>query len=191
MIVNHRFFSLFYKIRKLDNKVVDRITALDCAFMDKLMIMATYAGTGGFIWFVALVLPFLLSDMYRRAGVILMLALGINYLVGEIIIKNSVGRERPSTLLPEDEMKITKPKGHSFPSGHSASSFCAATVMVICCPPAVWIPSLAVACVIAFSRIYLRVHYLSDVIGGVALGVIDGVVSTALIERLIFTRLAF
>ena len=138
---------MFQRIRAIDNKVVDHITALDCVFMDKLMIMSTYAGTGAFVWWITLALPFVISRTYREAGIILIIALGINYLLGEIIIKKSVGRDRPSVLLPEDEMKITKPKDHSFPSGHSASSFCAFAVTLVCCPPAIWIPSLVGAVV--------------------------------------------
>ena len=178
---------MFKRIRAVDNLVVERITGLYCGAMDKLMIMATYAGTGAFVWWIVLALPFVISKAYRKAGIILIIALGVNYLIGEIIIKRSVGRDRPSVLLPEEEMKITKPKDHSFPSGHSASSFCAFAVTLMCCRPFIWIPALAVASLIAFSRIYLRVHYLSDVIGGIVLGLIDGTGVTLLFGKLVFT----
>ena len=173
---------MFQRIRTVDNRVMDGVAQLQCVFMDKVMVMFTYAGTGAFIWWVVLTLPFLISDEYRKAGVIMTAALGVNYLIGEILIKKIVRRDRPSSLLPEDEMKVAKPKDHSFPSGHSASSFCAFAVTLICCPSFIWIPSLAVAVIIAFSRIYLRVHYLSDVLGGMALGLIDGAVIASLLK---------
>lgn len=165
---------MLHRIRTVDNKVLDLIARLQCGFMDTLMVVATYAGTGALVWWVVLTLPFLLTDSYRRTGMCMIVALGINFLLGEIIIKKAVGRERPSSMLPPDEMKISRPKDHSFPSGHSASSFCAFAVTLFCCPPTIWIPALAGAVIIAFSRLYLRVHYLSDVLFGVALGMIDG-----------------
>lgn len=180
---------MFQKIRAVDNRVVDGVSCLQCVAMDKLMVMFTYAGTGGFIWWVVLALPFILSTGYRKAGMTLIVALGINYLLGEIIIKKAVGRPRPSMLVPEDEMKINKPKDHSFPSGHAASSFCAFAVTLICCPPYIWIPSLAAAVMIAFSRLYLRVHYLSDVLGGMTLGLVDGAAIALLFDRVVLVNM--
>ena len=182
---------MFQKIRAIDNKVVEHITAIHCKPLDTLMIMATYAGTGAFVWWVAIAIPFLIAAEYRKAGVILTIALGLNYLLGEIIIKKSVGRDRPSSWLSDEEMKITKPKDHSFPSGHTASSFCAFAVTAVCCTPAVWIPALCGAALIGFSRVYLRVHYLSDVLGGMVLGLLDGTAIAILFDRVIFANVLF
>lgn len=165
---------MFRRIRQLDYKVTDSITIIHCRFLDTLMVHSTYAGTGALIWWITLAIPFVCFAEYRKVGVILIIAIGFNYLLGEIIIKNLVGRGRPSNLIDDNELKIDKPKDHSFPSGHTASSFCAFTVTFLNCQPAIWIPALAAACLISFSRIYLRVHYLSDVIGGVVLGIFNG-----------------
>ena len=82
-----RYGEVMFKfIRRIDNKIVDRITVLDCKFMDKLMIMSTYAGTGAFVWWITLALPFVLSRSYRKTGVILIIVLGVNYLLGEIVM---------------------------------------------------------------------------------------------------------
>ena len=170
----------------LDYKVTDSITKIHCRFLDRLMVLATYAGTGAFIWWVALAIPFVISKDYRNTGIILIVTLGVNYLLGEIIIKKLVGRGRPSNLIDAEDLKINKPKDNSFPSGHTASSFCAFTVTLWNCPPYFWIPALCVACLISFSRIYLRVHYLSDVIGGIILGMLDGTAVSLLFNNLVF-----
>ncbi len=177
---------MFCKIRSLDYKVTDSITKIQCRFLDRLMILSTYAGTGAFIWWVALAIPFVISKENRNTGIILIVTLGVNYLLGEIIIKKAVARSRPSNLIADDEMKINKPKDNSFPSGHTASSFCAFTVTLWNCPPYIWIPALIVAILISFSRLYLRVHYLSDVIAGMILGFLDGTLISLLFNNLVF-----
>ncbi|WP_316607060.1 phosphatase PAP2 family protein [uncultured Ruminococcus sp.] len=179
---------MFRKLRILDERVVERMSQIHRPVLDKLMVMFTYAGTGGFIWWILFILPFLISRPYRRTGIILTAAIGFNYVLGEIIIKKTVGRARPSTLIADEDMKIHKPKDHSFPSGHSASSFCAFSVMFWCCPVWIWLPALALAGTIAFSRMYLRVHYLTDVIGGVLLGLIDGSLMTLFFHSVVFTQ---
>jgi len=177
---------MFQKLRMLDEKVVERMSVIHRPVLDKIMVLFTYAGTGGFIWLIGFVIPMLISRRFRETGIIMMAALGFNFILGEIIIKKSVGRDRPSTRISDDDMKINKPKDHSFPSGHSASSFCAFTVTLLCCPVWIWLPALALAGTIAFSRMYLRVHYLTDVIGGIALGVMDGSLVTILFKLFVF-----
>lgn len=177
---------MFRKLRALDYKVTDSIPKIQSRFLDRLMILCTYAGTGAFIWWVALAIPFVIYKPYRNTGIILIVTLGVNYLIGEVLIKKTVGRGRPSNLIDDDEMKIHKPKDNSFPSGHTASSFCAFTVTFWNCPPYFWIPALVVAIMISFSRVYLRVHYLSDVIGGVILGIVDASVVSFLFNRFVF-----
>ena len=177
---------MFKKVRELDYKVTDSITKIHSPFLDRVMVLSTYAGTGAFIWWIALAIPFVIIKQYRNTGIILIVTLGINYLLGEVIIKKLVGRGRPSNLIDAEELKIKQPKDNSFPSGHTASSFAAFTVTFWNCPAYFWIPALCVASLISFSRIYLRVHYLSDVIGGIVLGVIDGSLISLFFNQLVF-----
>ncbi len=177
---------MFRKMRMLDYKVTDSITKIHCPFLDRLMVLSTYAGTGALIWWIALAIPFVISKTYRNTGIILIVSLGVNYLIGEVIIKKAVGRGRPSNLIDQEEMKINKPKDNSFPSGHTASSFCAFAVTFWNCPAYFWIPAVVVACLISFSRLYLRVHYLSDVLAGIILGLFDGSIVSLLFNNLVF-----
>lgn len=177
---------MFQKLRMFDEKVVERMSGIHRPALDRTMVLFTYAGTGGLIWWVAFVIPFLITRRFRETSAIMTAALIFNFIIGEIIIKKSVGRDRPSTQIADDDMKINKPKDHSFPSGHSASSFCAFTVTLLCCPFWIWLPALALACTIAFSRMYLRVHYFTDVLGGIVLGIVDGSLVTLFFKTFVF-----
>ena len=174
------------KLRAIDQKIVDRMSAIHRPALDRVMVIFTYAGTGAMIWWVLFVVPFLLSRRFRETSAIMTAALVVNYLLGEVIIKKCVGRVRPSAQISDEDMKINKPKDHSFPSGHSASSFCAFTVTAWCCPAWIWAPALALACTIAFSRVYLRVHYFTDVLAGALLGIIDGSLVTLFFRAVVF-----
>ena len=177
---------MLQKLKDLDKRVVDRMSEIHRPVLDRIMVLFTYSGTGAVIWWVLFVIPFLISKRFRVTGIIMTAALVINYLIGEIIIKKKVGRIRPSASIADDDMKISKPKDHSFPSGHSASSFCAFTVTAFCCPVWIWLSALIIASAIAFSRMYLRVHYLTDVLGGILLGIVDGALVTLFFRNIVF-----
>ena len=171
------------KIQKLDDLVVKKIAAIHTPFLNRIMVIFTKLGNGAFVWWITLCFPFMLMKKTRDIGVYLTLALGVTFVVGEIIIKHIIGRMRPSSKLDDDELIIKRPKDYSFPSGHTASSFTAFTLTLLLCPPYIFLPVLAVALIISFSRMYLRVHYLSDVVCGMLLGIISGCVCTILFEK--------
>ncbi|MBR2715411.1 MAG: phosphatase PAP2 family protein [Ruminococcus sp.] len=173
------------KIQHLDDLVVKKIAKIHTPFLNRIMIIFTKLGNGAFIWWITLCFPFLLSKKTRSTGVYLTLALGVTFIVGEIIIKHIIGRMRPSSKLDDDELIIKRPKDYSFPSGHTASSFTAFTITMLRCTPAIFIPVLLVALIISFSRMYLRVHYLSDVVCGAALGILSGLLCNIIFENLL------
>lgn len=177
---------MYRKLRDADEWIFARMANIHHPVLDKIMVLFTYAGTGALIWWVLYVAPLLITKHFG-VSIILTTALGINYVLGEVLIKKKVGRDRPSTRISDEDMKINKPKDHSFPSGHSASSFCAFTVILLNCPWWMWVPALALACTIAFSRIYLRVHYFTDVLGGVLLGLLDGTIVTLFFRYVLFS----
>ncbi len=171
------------KIQKLDNLIVEKIARIHTPFLNRIMVLFTKLGNGAFIWWITLCFPFLLAKKSRATGVYLTLALGVTFILGEIIIKHIIGRMRPSSMLEDEELIIKRPKDYSFPSGHTASSFTAFTVVLLRCPIYFWLPVLFVAVTIGFSRMYLRVHYLSDVVCGAALGILSGSVCTIIFEN--------
>lgn len=117
----------------------------------------------------------------RRCGLAMAVALVVDFVVVNLILKNAVGRERPWTHeelgWAEDfyaQYGIELSRDYCFPSGHTAVTFCAAAVLVIFYRAKV-IPAVFVALLIGFSRIYLCEHYVSDVAAGIIIGSLCGV----------------
>ncbi len=144
-----------------------------CSVLDYLMPKITALGDGGLIWIVtALVL--LLSKRYRRCGITLIVGLIMGVLVGNIFLKNFFERARPSWTAPSITLLITNPTDFSFPSGHTLSSAIAATILTMNNKKFGYV-AIPLACLIAFSRLYLYVHFPSDVLGAVLIGILIGV----------------
>lgn len=170
---------MFKKLKELDLRVLSAMKKLHNHTNNKIMAVITHLGSGGTVWFT-MCIPLIISKQFRNAGLNVLLSLFITWLIGEITIKRIVGRVRPSEDLPEDEQIIKRPKYYSFPSGHSASSFSVVAVTIMRCPFWIVIPVFILASLIAFSRLYLRVHYLTDVAAGIILGLCCGFSSVAL-----------
>lgn len=161
-------------IINVDRRVANKVVKIHNKILNKIMIAFTYSGVAAIIWFVTLAIPFLFIKSYRDVGLCMIIALGVNYLLSEVLLKHLVRRKRPSTFVDDDKMLINKPKDPSFPSGHASSSFAATAVVFLLCPWYIFVPAFIVASIIGFSRIYLQVHYLSDVIAGAIFGSMVG-----------------
>jgi undecaprenyl-diphosphatase len=118
-----------------------------------------------------------LAALSRRGGVLLLTLLAVALAdFATTLIKAGVGRHRPPLRYPEPKTLVPLPTDHSFPSGHAATSFAAATILSFAFPR--WAPAfLVLAAAVAYSRVYVGVHYPLDVLGGAVLGVL---VATAL-----------
>ncbi|MDP4178698.1 MAG: phosphatase PAP2 family protein [Bacillota bacterium] len=140
------------------------------SLIDKLMIFFTSLGNAGTVWIVS-ALALLINKRTRKAGYTVVIALLLGYIFGDCILKNIVHRLRPCTYILQSQLLISKPAGYSFPSGHSGSSFAAAGVISKYFKKTS-IGVYIVAFLIAFSRLYLYVHYPTDVLAGIVLGII-------------------
>jgi undecaprenyl-diphosphatase len=138
--------------------------------MDRAMVIITSLGNGGFIW---IMIAFLLigNKKYRNIGFMVLGALILSTILGEGIIKHVVQRIRPSESLPAVNLLISKPLSYSFPSGHTTSSFAVAGVLAKYFKDYA-LEFFGLATLIAFSRLYLYVHYPTDVLAGAILGLI-------------------
>ena len=174
-------------IVKMDNTILNMTQEyLRCGVLDTVMPWITALGNAGIFWIVISVV-LLCIKRYRRYGVMMLCALAVTTLLGEITIKNIVERMRPFHAHAPFDLLISPPKGYSFPSGHSAASFSAATVLCFLDKKA-GIAGLALAALIGFSRIYLYVHYPSDVLAGIFLGTAVGLLTVVFFRKLIWKQ---
>lgn len=171
------------RIQYIDDIVINWVGKLHSPIRNKIMVAITTLGNKGIVWF-AFCLPFLIVKPWRITGANILVALAIAHLAGEIIIKHIVCRIRPCHKLDEDQLIIKKPKYYSFPSGHTTASFAVVAVTALRCPWYVWAPVLVVAGLIGFSRVYLRVHYLTDVLVGAVLGLICGILAVQIFNAM-------
>ena len=177
-----------------DMKVYQFAEQLRGPVFDKIMVFFTHMGDGGYFW-IALSVVLLLFKKTRKYGLAMAGALAVASLLNSIVLKSLFDRPRPYVMdianwqrvatdgwMYEMPFESLKEKSVSFPSGHTASSF-AAAIGVFYIDKKKGIVPLIVAALIGFSRIYIHVHYPSDVVGGVITGVVFGLLACVVIFK--------
>ena len=144
------------------------------------MVFFTKLGDDGIIW-IAITLICLITDKYRKVGSALTIALVICLLLGNEVLKEGFMRLRPFQQR-EFSLIIPAPSGYSFPSGHTMSSFAAAFVFYFV-QKRYFKWALCLAVLISFSRMYLYVHFFSDVLVGALFGILFGYLGAVIIYR--------
>lgn len=156
---------------------------LRCPFLDWLMPFVSNLSNHGEIW-ILLAAGLLLLRRQRTYGASLACALTLDLIACNMVLKPLIGRLRPFTLRPDLLLLIPPPGDASFPSGHTAASFAAVFALKTAGSP-LWRPALALALVTAFSRLYLYVHWPTDVLGGMVLGAAVGWAGAKLAKSLL------
>lgn len=149
--------------------------------IDKVMHFLSMTGNFGIIWFAAAA-TFYFANIDQQAALSILIAMGISLLFVNLFLKNLAKRPRPYEVRGEmRNIIIREPKDYSFPSGHTFSSFAAATTIVHFSPK-LGFAAMVYAAGIAFSRLYLYVHYISDVLTSAVLGVSAGLLVSYLFQ---------
>lgn len=158
---------------------------LRCGFLDAVLPAITRLSDHGEIW-ILLAAVLLLTKKYRWAGASVALALVLDLAVCNGFLKPLIGRVRPFQVNTAIELLVRPPLDASFPSGHTAASFTAMTALWRAGGVPKWLrwAALVLAVVIALSRIYLYVHWPTDVLGGAVLGAVLGWAAAWLVRRL-------
>lgn len=147
-------------------------TNLTCGFLDFLMPKITMLGNGGAVWLLAAII-LILSKKYRKEGFILLTALAVGVLIGNLCLKHLIARPRPCWIDHSVTLLINNPTDYSFPSGHTLAGVISATVLTLT-NHKFGIVAIPLAILIAFSRLYLYVHFPSDILASLFLGLMIG-----------------
>ena len=153
--------------------ILDAIQQIRTPVLDTIMVVITTLGDMGMIW-ILLAAILLVDSKTRKTGVILFLALGIDMILCNGILKHVVARIRPCEIKTGIDLLIARPTDYSFPSGHTAASFAAVMALYQAKSKKLWKGALVLGVLIAFSRLYLYVHYPSDILGGMEAGLLCG-----------------
>lgn len=139
--------------------------------LDPIMKVITTLGNAGILWIVLTIL-LLIPKKTRKIGWMSACALLFSLLINNILLKNLVARVRPYNAIEGLIPIIKKPSEFSFPSGHAGSSLASACVLYRKLPKKFGIPILVLAILISFSRLYVGVHYPTDVLAGAITGIV-------------------
>ena len=163
-------FDFLYLLQNIHNPVLDRI-----------MVAVTTLGDAGILWII-LSLIMLGSKKYRKCGVTMIVSLIIMIVFGNVVLKNIFMRQRPCWIDQTVRLLIDNPHDYSFPSGHTYSSIAAAMCIFLNYKKESII-SILMALMISFSRLYLFVHFPTDVIASLLLGVITAFIAHIVVNR--------
>ena len=173
---------MFAWIQEIDWGILHWIhNTLQCGVLDFLMPKLTALGNGGAVWVVAAA-ALTVSKKYRRYGIAMFAALAAGVLIGNVCLKNLVARPRPCWL-ENVPLLIANPTDYSFPSGHTLSSVIGAAVLTKA-NRKFGFAAIPLAALIAFSRLYLDVHFPSDVLASVILGAAIGITAVSVAKAI-------
>lgn len=184
--------EIFNSFLNFDLAVFQWVQSIQTPLLTKLMVIITTLGDEGII-FILLGIVLLFMKKHRKAGFAILVALVVMLVCNNLVLKELFARTRPFNLdetayawwyeiykFPE---MVHKPSSYSFPSGHTSSAFAAALALVFY-NRKIGIPTIVFAALMGFSRIYVEVHYCTDVIGAVIVSFIYAVFAVLIVNAL-------
>ena len=159
-------------IYDIEFAILDGIAAMHTEWLDTLLPAISSFGDKGIGWIILSVVLCAIPK-YRKAGITMGLALIFCLLIGNITLKPLIARARPYSYFPDMQLLVAPLSDFSFPSGHTFASFAAATALFLYHKKA-GTCAYILAAVIAFSRLYLYVHFPTDIAAGMILGLLSG-----------------
>lgn len=168
---------------ELELEILNWIQGLRTPVGDVVMPLISKLGDAGIIW-ILMTVVMLLIPKTRKSGAIVAAALCVDVILCNGILKNLFARVRPCDVNIDIQLLIARPSDFSFPSGHTAASFASVTALCLAGEKKLWKPGLVLAILIAFSRMYLYVHYPTDILGGLAAGIVSGFAGYFIVKQI-------
>ena len=165
-------------------QILDKLQTIHTPLLDRFMVAITKLGDAGIVWIILTVI-LLLIPKTRKSGVYMAVALIADLIICNVILKPIVARIRPYSINQTVQLLVTPLKDYSFPSGHTAASFASVSALYFAGRKRMAAGALIVSVLIAFSRMYLYVHYPTDVLGGMIVGCAAGYFGNRLAAHLI------
>lgn len=174
--------TFLQSVQNLDGEILLQIQLhLRTDMLTPLMKFVTFLGNGGWFWILCAVV-LLAIPKTRKTGYAAVLSLIFGVIVTNLLLKNIVARPRPFAEIEALIPLIAKPTDFSFPSGHTTASFAVALVMLRMLPKKIGIPAVVLAALVAFSRLYLGVHYPTDVLVGFLVALMGSTVAVWIVR---------
>ncbi len=152
-------------------------------FLNPIMQGITMLGDEGIV-VIALSILLAVFKKTRKVGFTAGLSLFIEFVIVNLTVKPLVSRSRPYMVNELIQYITTRPSDNSFPSGHTGGSFAFASVIFFMLPKKIGIPAIIVASLIGFSRLYLGVHYPTDILAGCIIGMFTGFIAKLIVEKI-------
>ena len=165
----------------MEIEILSMLQKIRTPLLDIFMSNITKLGNAGIVW-ILLTIVLLLIPKTRKSGLILASALIVDLILCNGILKPLIARIRPFDVNSAIQLIVAKPHDYSFPSGHTAASFTAVMALYLAGEKKMWKAALVLAVLIALSRLYLYVHYPTDIIGGVVFGSLSGYLGYKIVE---------
>ena len=155
----------------MELQILHMIQELHRDWLNPIMIFFSVIGEHGLCWIVVSIVLAVIPRT-RKCGLVMMASMALTFLLGNVFLKNVIARPRPCAVDGSVTLLVPFPSEYSFPSGHTSNGFSAAGV-IFAYYHKPGIVALLIAAIIAFSRMYLFVHYPTDIVGGMILGTLD------------------
>lgn len=156
--------------------ILNWIQNLHTPLCDNIMVFITHLGDKSIFWLI-MTFGLILYPKYRKLGITVAIAIMIETICCNLILKPLVARIRPFDINTSVQLLIAKPLDFSFPSGHTGVAFAVVSVLFFR-QNKMWIVAGILAVLIGFSRLYLYVHFPTDVISGAVLGILCGLIAS-------------
>lgn len=173
---------MFASIQSMDFAVLDWIQEnIACKALDVFFSLITHLGDAGLFW-IGVGILMLCFKKFRKAGICLLVAISIGFLVSNLILKPWIARTRPYDINTAISLLIGRPSDFSFPSGHTTASI-AAALAIFYHHKKVGTVALITAILVSLSRLYLYVHFPTDVLVGALVGTLASIAAWLLVNK--------